>query len=195
MKTRSNLDNKEYGKLTFLWGEISLSYLPEIGFAAAKIAVLAFNLVVIPALASETVYYSITSWIATLSYSSILSNSSIQQIPWSASTNAPPSNRISSFESLYIEAVSPVEDDPFPVAYTPLGVTFAMYFNNYDLATPGSPMSAKLRSPLILIPSSIVIVDPPTIIKSKAFLTSFIPKISGAIEFAILSIFSLFFVF
>ena len=36
-------------------------YLPYLGFAAAKIDVLAFSVVVIPALAIEMVYCSITS--------------------------------------------------------------------------------------------------------------------------------------
>ena len=56
------------------------------GFAAARIAVLALREVVMPALAMLTVCCSITSWIAVLSDSSILSNSSIAQIPISAST-------------------------------------------------------------------------------------------------------------
>lgn len=60
--------------------------LYQAGLAAARIAVLAFNDVVIPALAILTVCCSITSCIAVRSDSSILSNSSIAQIPMSAST-------------------------------------------------------------------------------------------------------------
>lgn len=59
--------------------------------AAAKIEVREFSTVVIPALAIDMVYYSIASWIATLSWTLILSNSSMQTIPPSANTNAPPS--------------------------------------------------------------------------------------------------------
>ncbi len=95
INTKSNLESNAGGKLIFLWIEIFLLYLPYKGLAAAKIAVLAFNDVVIPALAIETVYCSITSWIDVLSYSFILSNSSIQQTPLSESTKAPPSKEIS----------------------------------------------------------------------------------------------------
>lgn len=61
------------------------------GLAAAKTLTREFSLVVIPALAIEIVYYSIASWIATLSSDRILSNSSMQTIPPSPSTMAPPS--------------------------------------------------------------------------------------------------------
>lgn len=72
--------------------------------------------VVIPAFAIDTVYCSITSWILVLSLSSILSNSSMQQIPVSANTKAPPSNT-SSFVtgSFWTAAVKPTPDDPLPV--------------------------------------------------------------------------------
>ena len=57
-----------------------------------------------------------TSWIAVLSPSSILSNSSMQQMPMSASTTAPASS-ISSLVtgSLMIAAVSPTPLLPLPV--------------------------------------------------------------------------------
>lgn len=42
----------------FLWGVNYLLYLPKIGLAAAKIDVLAFKVVVIPALAIDTDYCS-----------------------------------------------------------------------------------------------------------------------------------------
>lgn len=51
--------------------------------------------IIVLTLAMETVCCSITSWIAVLSESIILSNSSIQQTPLSASTSAPPSEMIS----------------------------------------------------------------------------------------------------
>lgn len=53
------------------------------------------KIIVLLTLAMETVCCSITSWIAVLSESIILSNSSIQQTPLSASTSAPPSEMIS----------------------------------------------------------------------------------------------------
>ena len=52
------------------------------------------KIIVLLTLAMETVCCSITSWIAVLSESIILSNSSIQQTPLSASTSAPPSEMI-----------------------------------------------------------------------------------------------------
>ena len=62
----------------FLVGGKSWTYSPYIGFAAAITEHLAFKLVWIPAFAIVTVYCSITSWMATLSSSLILSNSSMQ---------------------------------------------------------------------------------------------------------------------
>jgi hypothetical protein len=84
--------------------------------AAAKIEVLAFKDVVIPALAIDTVYCSITSWMFVLSLSSILSNSSMQQIPVSDNTKAPPSRTSSLVTlSLVTAAVRPTPDEPLPV--------------------------------------------------------------------------------
>jgi hypothetical protein len=64
-------------------------YLESIGFAAANIDVRAFSEATIPALAIEIVYYSIASCKMVRVFSSILSNSSIQQIPKSLNTKAP----------------------------------------------------------------------------------------------------------
>ncbi|KAH3686578.1 hypothetical protein WICPIJ_002446 [Wickerhamomyces pijperi] len=83
--------------------------------AAAKIEALAFKVALIPALEMEMVCCSMTSWMAVLSLSSILSNSSIQQIPLSASTKAPPSKTISSVTgSLNTAAVKPTPEEPRP---------------------------------------------------------------------------------
>jgi hypothetical protein len=92
MKMRSNLESSEGGRLIFSCGLFFLLYLPYTGLAAAKMEDLALRVVVIPAFAMDTVYYSITSWIEVRSDSSILSNSSIQQIPLSERTRAPPSS-------------------------------------------------------------------------------------------------------
>jgi len=90
--------------------------------AAANTDVLAFKVVVIPAFAIETVYCSITSWIDVRSFSSILSNSSIQHTPISAKTRAPPSKHNSFVTgSLITAAVKPTPEEPLPVVYTPLG--------------------------------------------------------------------------
>lgn len=59
------------------------------GFAAARILVFAFKVAWIPALDKVIVCCSIASWIADWSFGSILSNSSMQQMPPFASINAP----------------------------------------------------------------------------------------------------------
>lgn len=85
------------------------------GFAAANIAVLAFNEQMIPALATDTVYYSMASWRITLVLSSILSNSSIQQIPLSERTRAPLSKTISFVSGSFVTyTVRPTADEPLP---------------------------------------------------------------------------------
>jgi len=90
-------------------------YLESIGFAAAKTAVLALSVQMIPALATDTVYCSIASWRITLVLSSILSNSSMQQIPLSERTRAPDSKTFSHVSgSFEIYAVNPTADEPFP---------------------------------------------------------------------------------
>lgn len=94
---------------------LDLSYLPFIGFAAAKIEALALSVAWIPALAIEIVCYSIASWIATWSLPSILSNSSIQQTPWSANIKAPASMQNSPVSgSFYTLAVRPAALEAFP---------------------------------------------------------------------------------
>jgi hypothetical protein len=60
-KIKSNLESKAAGRLIFLCGVYFLLYRPYNGLAAAKIEVLAFKLVVIPAFAIETVCCYITS--------------------------------------------------------------------------------------------------------------------------------------
>ena len=71
-------------------------------------------------LAIEMVCCSITSWMAVRSPSSILSNSSMQQMPWSASTRAPPSSVISPVTGSFITAaVRPTPELPRPVVYWP----------------------------------------------------------------------------
>src|SRR5277367_4373250 len=69
-------------------GRLGLYLLP-IGFADARILVLALRVVMIPAFAMETVCCSMTSWRTDRVESDILSNSSIQQIPPSDKTKAP----------------------------------------------------------------------------------------------------------
>lgn len=92
---RSNLESRVGGNLIFSTTDLCGLYLDSIGLAAAKIAVLAFKVQMIPDFATETVYYSIASCKIFLVLSSILSNSSMQQIPRSDRTNAPLSSMIS----------------------------------------------------------------------------------------------------
>jgi len=89
---------------------------PWIGLAAAKIDVREFSRVVIPAFATEIVCCYIASWIATRSSGRILSNSSMQTIPPSAKTKAPPSIWNSPVaKSFVIDAVRPAADEPLPL--------------------------------------------------------------------------------
>lgn len=67
MNIKSNLDNKLSIIPILKLGDLLVKYSPYIGFAAASTEHLAFKLVCIPALDIVTVYYSITSCIATLS--------------------------------------------------------------------------------------------------------------------------------
>ena len=133
----------------------------------------AFRVVEMPALEMEMVCCSITSWMAVRSLSSILSNSSMQQMPLSASTKAPPSRTISSVTGSRITAaVRPTPEEPRPEVYTPRGATLEMYLSSCDLATPGSPMRQMLMSPRIFMPSPTSLVTPPTSSRRRAFLTS-----------------------
>lgn len=65
MKNKSNLDIKAGGISIFIFKGLEISYLPYLGFAAAKILHLAFKVAYIPAFAIEMVYYSMASWMAT----------------------------------------------------------------------------------------------------------------------------------
>jgi len=103
------------GNLIFSTTDNLGSYFEFTGFAAARTAVLALSVQIIPALATETVYYSIASCRITLVLSSILSNSSIQQIPLSESTKAPDSRTISLVSgSFVIYTVKPTAELPLP---------------------------------------------------------------------------------
>ncbi len=94
IQTKSNLDSIVNGNLMLSCTESEDSYRPSVGFAAASIEVLAFKVATMPALAMLTVCCSIASWIAVRSLGSILSNSSMHAMPWSARTSAPASSVI-----------------------------------------------------------------------------------------------------
>ena len=100
---------------TFAFRVFVRSYLPCLGFAAARIAVRALRLAWMPALVMDIVCCSIASWIATWSVASILSNSSMQQMPLSASIKAPASTPNSPVSlSLAMHAVRPAADAALP---------------------------------------------------------------------------------
>lgn len=127
------------------------SYLELTGLAAASIAVLALSVHMIPALATETVYCSIASCRITRVLSSILSNSSMQQIPLSERTRAPLSSTISRVSgSLVMYTVRPTAELPLPEVQIPLGAILWTYCKSCDLAVDGSPQSKMLSSPLNL---------------------------------------------
>merc|ERR1719431_1770142 len=152
-------------------GERNGLYLPMTGLAAASTEHLAFNLAWIPALAIVTLPCSITSWMAVLSMSLILSNSSIQTIPLSANTMAPASNLLSPVSwSVVTAAVRPTPDDPLPVVVMALGAVWSTYRSSWDLATLGSPISRTLISPLSLVPFCKFFSTPPSNWHSNAFL-------------------------
>ena len=112
-------------RLIFAFKDFVLSYLPYIGLAAAKTAVLEFNVAFLyiktymPALDIVIVYYSIASCIAVMSFWFIFSNSSMQQTPLSANINAPASITSSPVSgSFKTEAVKPAALVALPLVYT-----------------------------------------------------------------------------
>ena len=101
--------------LTFALSVVFRLYLPPTGFAAARMLVRAFRVAWMPALAMEMVCCSMASWMATWSDMSILSNSSMAQMPLSASIRAPASivkSPVSS--SLTTAAVRPAAEEALP---------------------------------------------------------------------------------
>src|SRR5690242_12069410 len=108
-------------------GRLTL-YFDPIGLAEARMELRALRVVMIPALAIDTVCCSITSWSTERVESDILSNSSIQHTPPSERTNAPDSRtswRVSGSRVTY--AVRPTADEPFPEVYTPRGAILCTY--------------------------------------------------------------------
>jgi hypothetical protein len=86
------------------------------GLADARMLVLALSVVMMPALATDTVCCSITSWSTDRVESFILSNSSMQHTPPSDTTSAPDSStscRVSGSRVTY--AVRPTAEEPLPL--------------------------------------------------------------------------------
>jgi hypothetical protein len=73
----------------FYTTDLFMSYFEEMGLAAERIEVLELSWHTIPALAMDMVCCYIASRRISLLFSSILSNSSMQQIPKSLRTKAP----------------------------------------------------------------------------------------------------------
>lgn len=124
-------------------------YFDSMGFAAAKIAVRALRVQMMPALATDTVCCSIASCSMLRVFSSILSNSSMQQIPRSDRTKAPLSSMISFVSgSLVMYTVKPTAELPFPDVYIPRGANLWTNYRSCDFAVDGSPQSKTFISPL-----------------------------------------------
>ena len=110
-------------------------YFDSMGFAAAKIAVRALRVQMMPAMLRV--------------FSSILSNSSMQQIPRSERTKAPLSSMISFVSgSLVMYTVKPTAELPFPDVYIPRGANLWTNYRSCDFAVDGSPQSKTFISPL-----------------------------------------------
>ena len=100
-------------------------------FWHTKMEVMAFRVAWIPALAIEMVCCSIASWIATWSLLSILSNSSMQQIPLSALRNS--QNQKQNFQS--------------DLTNSSLQQPHLLYYDIYDITNIKAPAS-MLNSPV-----------------------------------------------
>jgi hypothetical protein len=89
-----------------------------------------------------------TSWIAILSASFILSNSSMHTTPLSARTIAPASKYFSPFMLVVTAAVRLSCYDPPPLILIARGAISMICLSNYDLAVDGSPTIRRFISPL-----------------------------------------------
>ena len=148
---RSNRERRAGERLIFYTTDFFASYLEWTGLAAAKIAVLELSWQTIPALAIEMVCCSIASRRIVLLLSSILSNSSMQHIPKSLSTNAPLYKMNSLVSGSFLTfAVRPTALEPLPLVYIPLGAILWTCWSIWDLAVEGSPTRQMLMSDLNL---------------------------------------------
>ena len=136
-----------------------------------------------PAFEMEMVCCSIASWMATWSFTSILSNSSMQQMPLSASISAPASTQYSPVsKSFTTVAVRPAAEEDLPEVKIARGKLEETYLSSLDLAQAGSPTTQTLMSPRREMPSPVRLATPPSSIRSMARLTSAAPYTAGAIE-------------
>mmetsp|Transcript_10336 Transcript_10336/g.25335 ORF Transcript_10336/g.25335 Transcript_10336/m.25335 type:complete len:212 (+) Transcript_10336:545-1180(+) len=127
-----------------------------------------------------TVCCSMASWMATRSFSPILSNSSTQTRPRSARTIAPASRRRSLVSgSLVTAAVRPTPDDPLPVVLTARGAIPMALRNSWLLAVLGSPTMSMLMSPLRCVPLARFFSHPDSSCSASAFLMTSCPWMEG----------------
>mmetsp|Transcript_483 Transcript_483/g.1111 ORF Transcript_483/g.1111 Transcript_483/m.1111 type:complete len:235 (+) Transcript_483:1099-1803(+) len=156
------------------------SYCPYTGFAAASTEHRALRLACIPALAMVTVCCSIASWIATRSFSPILSNSSTHTRPRSARTIAPASRRRSRVSGSDVTAaVSPTPEEPLPVVLTARGAMPMALRRSWDLAVEGSPTMRMLMSPRRWVPLARFFSQPERSCRARAFLMTSWPWMEG----------------
>mmetsp|Transcript_29193 Transcript_29193/g.94098 ORF Transcript_29193/g.94098 Transcript_29193/m.94098 type:complete len:305 (+) Transcript_29193:1718-2632(+) len=140
-----------------------------------------------PALAMEMDCCSIASRSAWCSLVDILSNSSMQQHPWSPITSAPASSAKSPVTgSLTTVTVSPDDDVVLPHTYTPRGASAATAVSIWLLPIPGSPTTSTWTSDRlptgVRSPGSPVRGRPPTMPSSSPALTTSCPKMDGQTE-------------
>mmetsp|Transcript_19489 Transcript_19489/g.42049 ORF Transcript_19489/g.42049 Transcript_19489/m.42049 type:complete len:287 (+) Transcript_19489:1953-2813(+) len=185
MKSKSKRERRESGIAMFCIGGNEGSYEPKTGLAAATTAQRALSDAWIPALEIVTVCCSITSWMATRSASSILSNSSTQHTPRSASTIAPASSlRAPVSVSTVTAAVRPTPEDPLPVVEMARGAVRMTARRSWLFAVPGSPSMRMLMSPRKCVPFARLRSAPPSSMSKSAIFSCSWPKMEGASEWA-----------
>lgn len=110
----------------------------------------------------------------------ILSNSSMQTTPLSASTIAPASRRRSLVSgSTVTAAVRPTPVDPRPVVEMASGAMSITDRSSCDFAVEGSPTIMTLMSPRRCVPFSRLRSQPPSSWRMSAFLMNSCPNIDG----------------
>mmetsp|Transcript_4816 Transcript_4816/g.13902 ORF Transcript_4816/g.13902 Transcript_4816/m.13902 type:complete len:286 (+) Transcript_4816:439-1296(+) len=119
----------------------SIRRLP-FGLQVPNTLTLVCSVVIIPALATEHVCCSMTSWRAALSAALRPSISSMQHTPPLARTSAPASSVHCPF-SLTAAAVRPAADVDEPLVMMVLGSTLATNLCICDLPVPGSPTNSR----------------------------------------------------
>eukprot|EP00962_Isochrysis_galbana_P022005 scaffold6529_cov121-Isochrysis_galbana.AAC.5 len=157
----------------------SRSYTGAFGLHAAKTEHFVRSLQTNPALATESVCCSIASCMAPRSCSRIESNSSMAQMPPSASTKAPASSIHSPPASRTAVDVRPAAVAPMPVVRTERGESCAAWRNICDLPVPASPTSSMCDSPRSFIPLASTCETPPMRVRIIASFTRYIPAREG----------------